>query len=247
MNHDDNENKNNIDDDDDDLKRTDGLLLCEGMVQQGTPKPETASTKQRLFDTKFPNNNNPNSTTASTTQTTTSPEPPQWILPFLAERVYVSEDVLEGIRRALFSELAVTTTALEAGGITDDGHNNIAIMQSLLDMPYLPRQHSSMPVAYYQDSLKLLGTTDTKNITRGGGGGQERIVNMLGEGIALRLLGDVTMDACVKEGEDELLGDLNILDDGTAADGHEQDHDHGHGPPHGKRARRRMNSENKCK
>jgi len=42
---------------------------------------------------------------------------------------------------------------------------------------------------------------------------------MLGERIALRLVEDVTVDACVKEGEDELLCNLTISDDGNAANG----------------------------
>jgi len=274
------------DEDDAELERVDGLLLCEGMVQQGMPKLETTCTKQ--------------------------PSSPQPILPFLAERVYVSEHALEGIQRALFSELAVTTISLvpdgtssttisASGGTTNDtedndngnnhnnnndtnddddgvggggGHTNITIMQLLLDMPYLPRPHSSRSMtaaAYYKHCLKLLGATtrssrtatateassgsssttdlsvenhsNNPKLSRGGissGGdeeGQERIANMLAERIALRLLEDVTVDACVKEGEDELLGQLNLMDDDT----HDEDEEleQKHRPPHGKKAQRR--------
>jgi len=48
----------------------------------------------------------------------------------LEERVYVSEDALEAIRRALFSQM-------------DSMDGNILLMEFLLDMPYLPRRRSA--------------------------------------------------------------------------------------------------------
>jgi len=229
------------------------------------------------------------------------------MLPFLAEHA------LEGIQRALLSELAVTTisllvlggtssTTISASGGTNDtedneignnhniinnnndsdnnddddcveggGHTNIAIMQLLLDMPYLPRPHSSYSMAaaaYYQHYLKHLGATrssrrapataassrsttdlsvenhnNNPKLSRGGVSsgcgdeeGQERIANMLAERIALRLLEDVTVDACVKEGEDELLGELNLLDDNNHDEDDEREQKDR--PSHGKKARR---------
>ena len=60
---------------------------------------------------------------------------------------------------------------------------------------------------------------------------QQKIANALAERIALRLLEDVTVDACVREGDDELLGDLTISD---SNDGDDRRHE----PRHGKKARR---------
>uniref|UniRef100_A0A7S0AB68 Uncharacterized protein n=1 Tax=Minutocellus polymorphus TaxID=265543 RepID=A0A7S0AB68_9STRA len=90
----------------------------------------------------------------------------------LEERVDVSEDVLEGIRKAILSHLDENTSMLDL----------------LLSFPYLLN-------------------TDIETRKDGKGNG---ISLQLGHRAVLRLLEDACIDACEKEGEDELLDDLQI-------------------------------------
>ena len=90
----------------------------------------------------------------------------------LEERVDVSEDALEGIRRAVLSHL----------------DENTSVLDLLLAFPYL---------------------INTQPETRKVGEGNA-IPLQLGHRAILRLLEDACIDACEKEGEDELLDELNI-------------------------------------
>ena len=98
----------------------------------------------------------------------------------LEERVDVSEDALEGIRRAVLSQL-------------DD---NTSVLDLLLAFPYL---------------------INTQPETRNDGKGNA-ITLQLGNRAILRLLEDACIDACEKEGEDELLEDLSLKDRGEGDD-----------------------------
>lgn len=89
----------------------------------------------------------------------------------LEERVDVSEDALEGIRRAVLSQL-------------DD---NTSVLDLLLAFPYLINTQA-----------------ETRNYGKG-----NAIPLQLGHRAILRLLEDACIDACEKEGEDELLEDLS--------------------------------------
>lgn len=110
----------------------------------------------------------------------------------LEERVNVHEESLGGIRNALFSHC----------------EDNLDVLEILLNMPYLPRSSSG------------------RGVGGGGGSGVETslqrasALSTLAERAYLRLLEDAMFDACEKEGEDELLDDLNISD---------SIHDHGNG------------------
>ena len=90
----------------------------------------------------------------------------------LEERVDVSEDALEGIRRAVLSQL-------------DD---NTSVLDLLLAFPYL-----------------INTQIDVRKDSKG-----NDINLQLGHRAILRLLEDACIDACEKEGEDELLDDLRI-------------------------------------
>jgi hypothetical protein len=90
----------------------------------------------------------------------------------LEERVDVSEDTLEGIRRAILSHLDENTSMLDL----------------LLCFPYI-----------------INTLIETKKDDKG-----NDISVQLGHRAILRLLEDACIDACEKEGEDELLGDLQI-------------------------------------
>ena len=90
----------------------------------------------------------------------------------LEERVDVSEDVLEGIRRAILSHL----------------DENTSVLDLLLCFPYL-----------------INALIETRKDDKG-----NDISLQLGHRAILRLLEDACIDACEKEGEDELLDDLQI-------------------------------------
>ena len=70
----------------------------------------------------------------------------------------------------------------------------------LLSMPYLPR------------SSGRDGPLDSAvpNTIQGSESGTSKVHDMLGDRTYLRLLEDAMFDACEKEGEDEILDDLNI-------------------------------------
>jgi len=107
----------------------------------------------------------------------------------LEERVDVTEDVLEGIRRAILSQL-------------DD---NTSVLDLLLSLPYL---------------------INTQKETRRDDKGNE-ISLQLGHRMILRLLEDACIDACEREGEDELLDDLQISNHGEGDDNSAAERDWG--------------------
>jgi glutathionylspermidine synthase len=94
----------------------------------------------------------------------------------LEERVYVSEDSLEGLRRCMFSHM----------------ESPIFAMELLLAMPYLPQRHGSKSMVMDEERM------------------DEKFRGMLSERVILRVLEDVMVDECEREGEDDLLSDLNI-------------------------------------
>ena len=75
--------------------------------------------------------------------------------------------------------------------------DNLDVLELLLSMPYLPRTAATIC------------------------NGQERTLLVLGDRAYLRLLEDAMFDACEKEGEDDMLDELNI----SSADNDEQDED----------------------
>ena len=101
----------------------------------------------------------------------------------IEERVDISEDVVEGVRRAILSQF----------------EDNTSVVELLLALPLLPKDEATK-----QDN------------------GQS-IELQLGHRAVLRLLEDAMLDACEKEGEDELLDDLDIsgnkLKDDYSSDG----------------------------
>lgn len=98
----------------------------------------------------------------------------------LEERVNVEEGTLQGIKNAIFSK----------------SEDNLDVLEVLLNMPYLPR--SSPPPSSDNDEGDTNATSNQQWPTK------------LAERAYLRLLEDAMFDACEKEGEDELLDDLNI-------------------------------------
>jgi hypothetical protein len=102
----------------------------------------------------------------------------------LEEKVYVSSDLLEGFKRSVCSKL----------------DSNISAVEFLLEMPYLPKK--------YGFSNVLL-----ENMTGKGYCHPFRepdMTEMLAGRIQLRILEDVTIDECEKEGENDLLSDLSL-------------------------------------
>ena len=103
----------------------------------------------------------------------------------LEERVNVNEDVLSGIKNAIFSHV----------------EDNLDVFELLLNMPYLPRSSG-------RDGLDSAVPSDLT--TQGLESGTSKVHDMLGDRAYLRLLEDAMFDACEKEGEDEILDDLNL-------------------------------------
>lgn len=101
----------------------------------------------------------------------------------LEERVNVNEDVLSGVKNAICSLV----------------EGNLDVFDLLLSMPYLPRLERDGPL----DSA-------VPNTIQGSESETSKVHDMLGDRAYLRLLEDAMFDACEKEGEDEILDDLNI-------------------------------------
>ena len=104
----------------------------------------------------------------------------------------------------------VDEVSLEAirKAILSHADGNLDVLELLLSMPYLPRP------GFAGD-----GCTDNSDQST-----YSKALHSMAERAYLRLLEDAMFDACEKEGEDELLGDLNISDtnDDSAV---EQDND----------------------
>lgn len=87
--------------------------------------------------------------------------------------------------------------------------DNLDVLELLLSMPYLPRHKF--------DSVDKQGDVDKQN---------KATMSMLAERAYLRLLEDAMYDACEKEGEDEMLDNLNISDkneDESSVDSREEE------------------------
>ena len=115
----------------------------------------------------------------------------------LEERVNVNDGTLEGIRNALFSH-------------TED---NLDVLELLLNMPYLPRScrgngDGSSATTFTQGT----GYSNSQTKTR----------DMLGDRVYLRLLEDAMFDSCEREGDDDMLDDLNISSDHAATNNNEE-------------------------
>jgi hypothetical protein len=99
------------------------------------------------------------------------------------ERVNVNSETIEAIRNAILSHC----------------EDNLDILEILLSMPYLPR------VGYYHEKDKNEHNIDN-NIK------SEETLKALSRRAFLCILEDAMFDACEKEGEDEMLDDLNLSD-----------------------------------
>lgn len=118
--------------------------------------------------------------------------------PELEERVNVQESTLEAVRHAIFSH-------------TED---NLDVLDILLSMPYLPRSSSRGGGG---SGVAMDGTS--------GNAKYATALSTLADRAYLRLLEDAMFDACEREGEDEMLDDLNISDGNGDADGDDTDDD----------------------
>ena len=92
----------------------------------------------------------------------------------LEERVHISDEIAEAIRRAIYSS----------------AESSLDIVEVLLFMPFLP-------TTMHRSSMS--------------------VTTPLADRAKLRLLEDAMFDACEKEGEDELIGDLDINDEAVPA------------------------------
>ena len=116
----------------------------------------------------------------------------------LEERVNAHEDSLEGIRNALFSHC----------------EGNLDVLELLLNMPYFPRSSSGGTTSAAATSTAAFSSKSS--FSRHG-----TKLNILADRAYLRLLEDAMFDACEREGEDEMLDDLNMSDvnhDGDSSD-----------------------------
>lgn len=122
----------------------------------------------------------------------------------LEERVDVSEESLEGVRRAILSH--------------SDG--NIAILELLLAMPFLPRKRLSKKGVEASLAIGGEGEGDVPLLPR-----QIFYSTPLADRARLRLLEDAMLDACEREGEDEMIDELNISQKVRSECTHENDVD----------------------
>lgn len=108
----------------------------------------------------------------------------------LEERVYVSDDALEGTRRAIVSQM----------------DSNIALMEFLLLFPYLPKRSNHTTNGIVESPRQQNEESEKSS------NGEKRYTDKydLARRIVLRILEDVMVEECEKEGNDEMLDDLNI-------------------------------------
>jgi hypothetical protein len=144
------------------IMKEETALLCDASIQfkLHVPPPPPTCTVENKED-------------ISTVYPTGVPPLPSSCIDELEERVYVSEDALEGLRRGLFSQM----------------ESSIFAMELLLAMPYLPQRSPC-------ENL------DERN--------EKKLEVMLSERVVMRVLEDVMVNECEKEGEDDLLSDLSI-------------------------------------
>ena len=101
----------------------------------------------------------------------------------LEERVTISEDVCEGIHRAVWSRAEAST---------------LDVVDLLVNLPFLPTTTTTRTPATTSTTATRPTTTTTTSTTT------------LANRAKLRLLEDAMCDACEKEGEEELLEELQI-------------------------------------
>jgi hypothetical protein len=109
--------------------------------------------------------------------------------PSIEERVDVSEEAVEGIRRAILSQ----------------SDCNLTIMEVLLTMPWLAT--SSTSVGFRSRHKSILNGWDTYLSST-----SLDVFRSACDRAALRLLEDALLDACEREGEEDILEDLNLND-----------------------------------
>jgi len=197
-----------------------GILLCEAMIQfDQAPVPVPTSSKSSLSSsTTSPLGSGSSTSTLKMTN--------------LEERVYVAEEALEGVRRSLFSHM----------------EDNISVMEFLLDLPFLPKNTGAFMNTSSSAHTGGSGISMTSETEEDTGPGSEmrpdvergtctndgkndvqsdknKLGNMLAERVVMRVLEDVMFDQCEKEGEDELLEDLNIGGDDNGGGGGDGDGD----------------------
>eukprot|EP00978_Attheya_sp_CCMP212_P011063 scaffold26990_cov47-Attheya_sp.AAC.3 len=124
----------------------------------------------------------------------------------LEERVHVSEDMLEALRRCIWSHN--TTTANNTGPHEDTSGDVLSILEWVLAMPYLPRKKDTIAAA--------AGPSQTSHSTT--------MMTSLADRAYLRLLEDALWDECEKEGDNDLLNDLTLsnTDDNDSSDEDEE-------------------------
>jgi hypothetical protein len=105
----------------------------------------------------------------------------------------------------------VNSESVEAIGnaILTHCEDNLDILEVLLNMPYLPRNHNG-------------SSEDSTNCNK-----EETVLKSLSDRAFLRILEDAMFDACEKEGEEEILDDLNLSDVGNGDDVGERVHQKG--------------------
>jgi hypothetical protein len=111
--------------------------------------------------------------------------------PSMEERVDVSEEALEGIRRAVLS-------------LTE---SNLTIMEILISLPWLVTSTTSCGYRYCDRSKMERCSWDRyMSVTA------MDVFRRACDRAALRLLEDALFDACEREGEDDIIEDLNLSD-----------------------------------
>jgi hypothetical protein len=132
----------------------------------------------------------------------------------LEERVHVSEDMLEALRRCIWSHNTTPTNNQNNTGPpqedTSSGDDVLSILEWVLAMPYLPRKKDAMAAAAAADGPSQTCYSTTKTTS-------------LADRAYLRLLEDALWDECEKEGDNDLLNDLNLsTTDNDSSDGEEE-------------------------
>lgn len=107
------------------------------------------------------------------------------------ERVDVSDEALEGIRRAVLS-------------LTEC---NLSIMESLISLPWLATSTTSCGYRYRDRSKKERSCWDRYMSVKA-----MDVFRTACDRVALRLLEDALFDACEREGEEDIIEDLNLND-----------------------------------
>ena len=139
-------------------------LLCEVFIQRTANEVEVIVEKD-----------------TSSTGKTTKPD-----ISNLEEKVFVSSDLLEALKRSLFSQF----------------DSNISVMDFLLEMPYVPKKMELSKSLVGNKSERSLHCPFKEN----------DLTEMVSRRVHLRVLEDVAIDECEKEGENDLLSDLSLTD-----------------------------------